>query len=122
MVTEIIEKKLEKKLGHKVHAILRTVKAIRKIVDARPFGKINATAKTKLLLTLLSEKPVATLTVPYESPGKDFKILRVTKSEVYSIVRIRREKYPPIAAFLEKSFGRKITNRHWSTILKLLKE
>jgi uncharacterized protein (DUF1697 family) len=121
-LTETIEHTVEKELGRKVCVILRTVKEIRGIVDAQPFGRIKVTPRTKLVLTLLSEKPVAKLKLPYKSPEKDFKILRATKHEVFSVVTIKGNKYPNIAAFLEKTFGKRITSRHWSTILKVIDE
>ena len=119
-LTEIIEKKLEKELGRKISALLRTVKEIQGIVDAKPFERIKITPRTKLVITFLSEKPVAKLKLPYEPPEKDFKILRSAKKEVFSVVTIKGNKYPNVAAFLEKTFGKNITSRHWSTILKVI--
>jgi len=119
-LTEILEHTLEKKLGRKIHTIVRTVKEIRRMADGQPFGRINITPRTKLVLTFLSEKPIAKLTLPYESPEKDFKIIKATKNEVFSVVTIRKNKYPPLATFLEKSFGKNITSRHWGTILKVV--
>ena len=72
-----IEKEIEKAFGHKVAVILRTIPEIQDIANSDPFKRVKVTPDTRLYITFLSEKPVANLKVPYESPEKDFKILSI---------------------------------------------
>jgi uncharacterized protein (DUF1697 family) len=116
-----IEKQLEKKLGYKVNVVLRTLSELKLLVKLNPFGKIKITPGTKLLLTFLSEKPTSRLKVPYKSPDNDFILIRITGNEIYSVVYLLPNKRPyRIISFLEKEFGNRITNRNWSTILKMV--
>lgn len=120
LITET-EKQLEKKLGYKVNVVLRTLNELKLLVKSNPFSKIKITPGTKLLLTLLSEKPTSRLKVPYKSPDNDFIIIRITDNEIYSVVYLLPDKRPyHIISFLEKEFGNRITNRNWSTILKIV--
>jgi uncharacterized protein (DUF1697 family) len=116
-----LERQLEKKLGYKVNVILRTLDDLHSLVKSNPFSQIKITPRTKLLLTFLSEKPVNRLKLPYKSSDNDFIIMRITKNEIYSVVKLLPGKRPyRIISFLEKEFGNRITNRNWSTIIKIV--
>jgi uncharacterized protein (DUF1697 family) len=120
LVTEI-EKQLEINLGYKVNVVLRTLDELHLLVKSNPFSRIKITPRTKLLLTLLSEKPMSRLKVPYKSPDNDFIIIQITSNEIYSVVNLLPNKRPyRIISFLEKEFGNRITNRNWNTILKII--
>lgn len=121
-LSQSIESNLENKLGYKVSVVLRTLPELEELVRSKPFKQVNITPQTKLLLTFLSEQPKKELKTPFESPEKDFKILRVTDNEVHSVVTLMPNKRPyRIIPFLEKEFGNKITTRNWNTIVKCLK-
>ena len=115
------KRQLEKKLGYEVNIVLRTLDELRLLVKSDPFSKIRIAPQTKLFLTFLSEKPTSRLKVPYKSPDNDFVIMQITGNEIYSVVNLLPDKRPyRIISFLEKEFGNKITNRNWSTILKIV--
>lgn len=120
-ITKKIERQLEKKLGYKVNMALRTLGELHLLVKSNPFSKVKINKCTKPLLTFLSEKPMSNLNIPYKSPDNDFIIIRITGNEIYSVVTILPGKRPyRIISFLEKEFGNRITNRNWSTILKIV--
>ena len=115
------ERQLEKKLGYKVRVVLRTLDELHLLVKSNPFSQIKITPRTKLLMTFLSEKPMSRLKVPYKSPDKDFTVIQIIGNEIYSVVNLLPDKRPyRIISFLEKEFGNKITNRNWTTILKIV--
>ncbi|HKB46025.1 MAG TPA: DUF1697 domain-containing protein [Chitinophagaceae bacterium] len=121
-LSEMIENKLEQKLSYKVSVVIRSINEIRELVSSKPFKRIIVSPRTKLLLTFLSEKPISKIKTPFESSEKDFKILRVSDNEVYSVVTLLPNKHTSgLMSFLEKEFGKKITTRNWNTILKCLK-
>jgi uncharacterized protein (DUF1697 family) len=115
------ERQLEKKLGYKVNVVLRTLDELRLLLKSNPFNQIKITPQTKLFLTFLSEKPASRLKLPYKSPDNDFIIMGIVGNEIYSVVNLLPNIRPyRIIGFLEKEFGKKITNRNWSTILKIV--
>lgn len=117
-----IEERLKQKFGHEVHVILRTIVEIQELANSNPFKKIPVTSQTRLYVTFLSEEPKSSLKIPYESPEKDFKIVRVSNGEVCSVVILSANRGTVDAmSILEKEFGRKVTTRNWNTVNKLLK-
>ena len=116
-----LEAQLEKSLGYKVNIVLRTLDELHLLVKSNPFSKIKLTPQTKLLLTLLPEKPITKLKIPYKSHDNDFIIMRIIGNEIYSVVYLLPGKRPyRIISFLERQFGDQITNRNWNTILKIV--
>jgi uncharacterized protein (DUF1697 family) len=117
-----IGEKLKQTFGHEVHVILRTIREIQELGDSNPFKKIRVTPQTRLYVTFLSEEPKSSLKIPYESPEKDFKIVRVSNSEVCSVVTLSPNRGTVEAmSILEKEFGRNVTTRNWNTVTKVLK-
>ncbi len=116
-----IKNQLENALGYPVDVVLRTLDELRLLVKSSPFRQIKITPRTKLLLTFLPEKPISRLKLPYNSPDRDFTILRIADKEIYSVVNLLPNLRPyRIIGFLEKEFGKKITTRNWNTILKIV--
>jgi uncharacterized protein (DUF1697 family) len=119
--TKKIEDKLKTALGHEVGVLLRTIEEIQNLADANPFKNIKVTPQTRLYVTFLSEKPKSSLKIPSESPEKDFRILRVSDTEVCTVLTLSPERQTTdLMNILEKEFGRKITTRNWNTIARIL--
>jgi uncharacterized protein (DUF1697 family) len=117
-----IEEKLRNTSGYEINVILRTLGEIQDLVDSDPFKDIIVTPQTRLYVTFLAESPASSLKAPYELPGEDFKIVRITNGEVCSVLTLRPgSRTPDAMGVLEKEFGKKITTRNWNTVTKLLK-
>ena len=102
--------------------MLCTIEKIENLVDENPFKKVPVTAFTRLYVTFLSEKPKTNLKIPYESPKKDFKIIRVSSGTVCSVGTLSKNGQTiDLMSFLEKEFGKKVTTRNWNTITRILK-
>lgn len=117
---QVIEEKLEKVFGFHIDVLLRTQKNIQALVSADPFKGIAVTPQTRLYVTFLSEKSVHALKIPYESPEKDFRILRVTDTEVVSVLTLSEKRgTTDVMKIPEKEFGKLITTRNWNTVKKI---
>ena len=111
---------LQKTFGFEVKVITRTMKDIQKLVASDPFKKITITPDTRLYITFLTEKPTTDLEIPYETPEEDFKIIKVTDSEVISVLTLSPTRRTTDGMnILVKGFGKTITTRNWNTILKI---
>ncbi|MCI0538001.1 MAG: DUF1697 domain-containing protein [Verrucomicrobiales bacterium] len=120
-LTRSIEAKLEEAFGHKIDVLLRSIGEIKALADSRPFQKIKVTPQTRLYVTFLSEKPKSDLKVPHESADKNFTILRVSNSEVCSVLTLSlKGRTVDLMDVLEKVFGKNVTTRNWNTITKIL--
>lgn len=121
VLSRAIREQIEKAFGLEVSVIIRTLKEIQALTDANPFNGITLTPQTRLYVTFLAEKPQSSLAIPYESADKNFKIIRVSESEVCSILQLTPTGGSPEAMnILEKEFGKKITTRNWNTVIKIL--
>jgi uncharacterized protein (DUF1697 family) len=96
---EKIETALPKKLGFTSTTIVRSRDYIKKLVDAKPFGKTLDTPNSRLNVTFLKRG------------GEEFSIIDTTST-----------KTPDIMRQLEKKHGKEITTRTWKTIDKILKK
>ena len=121
VLTKQIEEKLKKTFGFEIGMLIRTIKELQRLDGTKPFHGITVTPKTRLFVTFLSAKPTSRLKLPYVSPGGNFKILRASKSEVYSVLTLTNlRRGMQFMAILDKEFGRMITTRSWSTITRIL--
>ncbi len=118
-----IEAQLEETLGHEITVILRTRDDLQALADLNPFRSIRVTPRTRLFVTFLSEKPRTRLKIPYLSPDKSFRILCRTRGELCSVLTVGPQWAKNLRQMdiLEKEFGKKITTRSWSTVLRLLR-
>jgi uncharacterized protein (DUF1697 family) len=121
VLTKQLEEKLKKTFGFEISVLIRSIKELQRLDKAKPFAGIKVTPQTRLFVTFLTEKPASRLKIPYVAPGRNFKILRASNSEVCSALTITNlRRGMQFMAFLEKEFGRMITTRSWSTITRIL--
>ncbi len=121
-ITEKIEKKLKEVFGHEIGVITRTVYELQHVYTKDPFKEITVTKETRLYVTFLSSKPKSSLKIPYESTDKNFKIIRATENELFSVLTLVPDtRTIDLMTILEKEFEKKITTRNWNTIMRILK-
>jgi uncharacterized protein (DUF1697 family) len=119
-LTQKIEAGLKETFGFGVDVIIRTNSEIEELIAAEPFKGIEMTPETRLYVTFLGQRPSDDQRIPYETPEKDYKILRVSDKEVFSVLVLSENRGTTDAmAILGKKFGKKITTRNWNTVIKL---
>ncbi len=119
-LTARIEKKLKEVFDHEIAVVLRSLSDLQKLGKSAPFKKIKVTPETRLYVTFLREKPKRALEVP--AGTDDFRILRVSDSEVCSVVTLSPGRQTTdMMRFMDTELGRAVTTRNWNTILKVLK-
>ena len=119
-LTRTVEAGLEKGLGFQVSVMLRSVPEIQAILDLDPFTSIEVTKQTRRYVTLLAEKTMSTMTLPYASSDGNFRILSRADREVYSVLTVSESgRTVDLMAVLEKEYGKSVTTRNWNTIQKI---
>lgn len=118
-----IERQLEKTLGHEIGVLVRTREELAALARLDPFRGIRVTPLTRLFVTFLPEKPTGRLRIPYESPDGSYRILRRTTGELCSVLTLGPQWSKNLRQMdiLEKEFGKRITTRSWSTVLRILR-
>jgi uncharacterized protein (DUF1697 family) len=118
--TKKLEIALAKAFGFSIPVLLRTGHDIEKLIASVPFKGITVTPETRLYVTFFLEKQANTQ-LP-RMPGKDIQILKVTDTEVYSVLRLSPNVGTiDLMSFLEKEFSKNITTRNWNTLIKIAK-
>ncbi|MDQ3193556.1 MAG: DUF1697 domain-containing protein [Bacteroidota bacterium] len=121
-ISKKIEDDLKMDFGIEINVMIRSIEELKSLADADPFKGIDVTPETRLYVTFTSEKFKSKLKIPYETPDKNFKILRVTDNDVCSVLTLTPEnKTVELMGIIEKEFGKKVTTRNWNTILRFLK-
>lgn len=116
-----IEQRIEPELGYPVRVIVRSLDELEAIAATNPFRGVPVSPRTKLLVTLLSERPAGRFMGPYTSPERDFKVLRVEDRTVFSVVTLDGDRRSSgVMSFLERQFGTEQTTRNWNTIVRVL--
>jgi uncharacterized protein (DUF1697 family) len=116
-----IEKKVREVFGFEIGVIIRTMAELQRLSASTPFRGIPVTPQTRLYVTFLSEKRGENLQLPSKSPDGNFRILRASRSEVYSVVTPGPgTRSVDLMLVLEQLFGQKITTRNWQTVLRVL--
>ena len=121
-LTKKMEEQFTKTFGFSSSIILRSKGHIDTLLKAAPFKGIKVTPATRLYVTFLSSPQKGTLTLPYQTPDKLFKILSASATEVFSVATVSPEGGTVEAmGILEKAFGKNVTTRNWNTVEKLVK-
>jgi uncharacterized protein (DUF1697 family) len=106
--------------GFSVGVIVLPRAQVEQLVAGAPFADIAVTEQTRLLVTFLPAPPQTALDLPYHAPDHAVTILRVTDSEVCSVLTLSAAtKTPDAMHLLETLFGPNITTRTWNTVVKL---
>ena len=110
-----IEAAMEKHLGNAFLTIVRSVDALRAILESDPYKAFKLPAGAKRVVTFLREKPRSEPELPVELFGA--RILCLKGSEAFSAY-VRGPKGPTFMTLIEKTFGKGVTTRTWETVKK----
>lgn len=111
-----IEAAMEKRLGRTFMTMVRSVDALREILDSDPYKSFKLPDGAKRIVTFLREKPQPTPRLPVEVDGA--RILSLRGIEAFSAY-VRGGKGPSFMVLIEKTFGKNVTTRTWETVKKV---
>jgi uncharacterized protein (DUF1697 family) len=121
-IAKTINAGLEKIFGLSTSVTVRRIDQLRKLIESDPFQAITITPNTRLYVTFLNGPGQSRngIKVPYTSPRKVFQVLKVTKTEIFTVVDLSSGGSTLDAMeFIEKEFGKNLTTRNWNTVKKL---
>jgi uncharacterized protein (DUF1697 family) len=116
-----LEKKAEaammRTLGRSFATIIRSLDALRAMVDADPYAAFPLAPDAKRIVTFLRATSDATLSLPVEFDGA--RILCREDREVFSAY-VPSPRGASFMVLIEKTFGKDVTTRTWDTVKKVL--
>jgi uncharacterized protein (DUF1697 family) len=111
-----VESAMNKHLGRTFLTIVRSVDALREILEADPYRAFRLPAGSKRIVTFLRESPKSKPPLPIELHGA--RILSLKGSEVFSAY-VPSPRGPVFMSLIEKTFGQALTTRTWDTVRKV---
>jgi uncharacterized protein (DUF1697 family) len=117
-VTRKAEAAMARGLDRVFPAFVRTVPALQNLIDADPYAAFRLPADAKRVVTFLRAAPRAALVLPVENSG--VRMLAATGREVFSFYT-PGPKAPEFMILIEKTLGKDVTTRTWSTVQKCVK-
>lgn len=123
-IAEKISSGLKKIWKKDVGVLLRGRDDLEKILAAGPFAGIEMTPGVRLYVTFLGERTrPRSSAISFATPRGEFRILRATPTEVFSVLDLDLGKGTPEAMrIIEKEFGANLTTRNWNTVLRACRE
>jgi uncharacterized protein (DUF1697 family) len=118
-----IEDGLRAMLGLSTFVIVRSLEQLRQMAASDPFKSVKLTPDIRLYVTFFgaAASSKSGIAIPYQSPDKIFRILKVGGSEIYTVLDLSTGGSTLDAmGFIEKEFGKNGTTRNWNTIQKLI--
>jgi uncharacterized protein (DUF1697 family) len=118
-LAENLEATLLASFGWQIPVILRTADQVRALIASAPFQGVEVTPLTRLYVSFLAETTGSRAALPDRSPEPDFAIVRVSPTEVCSVLTLARTGSVGAMQTLETLFGPRVTTRNWNTVVRL---
>lgn len=111
------EDAMEKRVGRRFLTIVRSLDALREIVDGDPYGEFTLAAEAKRIVTFLREAPGSRPQVPVELDGA--RLLCVNGCDAFGAY-VPSPRGPVFMTLILKQLGEDVTTRTWDTVKKVL--
>jgi uncharacterized protein (DUF1697 family) len=118
VIAKRAEAAMAKGLGRTFPVIVRSIDALRALLDSDPYERFAVEPGAKRVVTFLKEPRRAKLALPIELDGA--RILAIEGSEVFSAYT-PSPRGPVFMTLIEKTFGKELTTRTWETVQKVAK-
>jgi uncharacterized protein (DUF1697 family) len=117
LLVKKIEKAIQDKYGFEVTVQIRKLDAIKKLIEKNPFKDFKPDKDTHWYVTFLNDfkgkLPSAT--------SDTYKLLGIQNDALFCVMDRTKGQSTDMMAFLDKTFGKKVTTRNWNTLVKIAK-
>jgi uncharacterized protein (DUF1697 family) len=117
-----IENAWPRLLGFNATTIIKNQKQLQEIVDANHFDGVPHTDRTYQLVTFLKQPTNLPFKIPYQPPGKPYKVVDYSDNILYTVTDNTVIKTSDLMTWLEKQFSKQLTSRTPLTIERILKK
>ena len=109
------EASMQDLLDHKFYTIVRSLDALRRLLETDPHAAFSAPPGAKRVVSFVRVPTTARLKLPFESDGAQ--VLGVLGREIFTAY-VPSDKGPVFMKLIERAFGREVTTRTWETVKK----
>jgi uncharacterized protein (DUF1697 family) len=111
------EAAMTRELGRSFLTIVRSIDALRELLDEDPFARFRLRPGSKRVVTFLHEPTAAKLDLPIERDGA--RILVATPAEVFTAY-VPSPRGGAFMKVIEDAYGQGVTTRTWETVEKVV--
>jgi uncharacterized protein (DUF1697 family) len=112
-----VEAALQEGLGRTFDTYVRSIEALRALLEEDPFARFRLPEGTKRVVTFLHEAPAAPPQLPVERRGARLLALRGREALT---VYVPTPGDPAFMSLIEDTLGRELTTRTWDTVKKVV--
>lgn len=117
-----LESAWPEQLGFESTTIIRTRDELESLIDLDPFGSLEHSRETYLLVTFSKDTVKVDFGYPHQPEDKEYRIVGASHRELFSVTDTTSASSPDVMSWLEREFGKEITSRTWLTIGRILKK
>ncbi len=110
-----IEAAIKEDLGQPFLTFVRSIEALRAILDSDPYKPFRLAEGSKRIVTFLRAETKSRLKLPIELDGA--RILCMRGAEIFSAY-VPGPRGAVFMSLIEKTFGKEVTTRTWDTVTK----
>jgi uncharacterized protein (DUF1697 family) len=111
------EDAMERDLGRRFLTMVRSLDALREIVDRDPYGEFTLAPEAKRIVTFLRDAPASRRQLPVELDGA--RLLCLNGCDAFGAY-VPSPRGPVFMTLILKQFGEDVTTRTWDTVKKVL--
>ena len=111
------EAAMSKELGKSFLTIVRSVDALRELIESDPYKAFRLPPNTKRIVTFLRKTPTPRISLPVKLGSA--RILAARETEMFSVYVRGADETPLFMTLIEKTFGKEATTRTWETVNKV---
>lgn len=115
-----LERAWPDKLGFKSTTIIRSQEQLEQVVTNHPYGNLQHGPKSYLLVTFFKHSTDVGFELPYQPPGKTYKLLSATKNHLYTTTDNTVVKTTDLMTWLKKQYSKEISSRTLLTCRRIL--
>jgi uncharacterized protein (DUF1697 family) len=117
----VLEKKawqaMERELGKPFRAFVRSLDALREMLDSDPYAALKLAPGAKRVVTFLAEEPGTKFSFPIKL--EEARILALKGREAFSAY-VPGPNGPVFMTLIQKTFGEEVTTRTWDTVKRIV--
>ncbi len=115
----MLERAWSEKLGFESATIIRTAEDLERLAGLQPFGGLEHTKETYLLVTFAKHPLTVDFDFPHQPDDPSFRLVGATDRELFSVTDTTATRTPDVMGWIEGLFGKSLTSRTWLTVNRI---
>lgn len=117
-----LEQAWQEKLGFESMTIVRSDDQLSDLVDAQPFGDLEHSRETYLLVTFAKVPLDIGFEFPHQPEGRPYRLVGATDTELFTVSDTTVGSSLDLMAWLDTEFDKRVSSRTWLTVHRILKK